>query len=233
MSAAPLLPGLRPGSAAEIETGLEQSQGMISGAPVQDPPAPTGTSWRDDVKAHPAADIFPMMPDAELDVLAKDIAENGLLHPIVWFRDQLIDGRNRVAAVARIADKKRRDEIMAEWRDGKKCIIQTMLPDPIGFVISANLHRRHLTAEQKREIIAKVVKAQPEKSDRAIAREVKADHKTVGAVRAKLETTGEIARLDKTVGADGKARKSPFRQTGRCSRGDKGVGRWSERGRKE
>ena len=38
--------------------------------------------------------------------------------------------------------------------------------DPYAYVLSANVHRRHLTAEQKRELIAKVLKAQPEKSNR-------------------------------------------------------------------
>ena len=46
--------------------------------------------------------------------------------------------------------------------------------DPCEFVLSANVHRRHLTAEQKRELIAKVLKAQPEKSNRQVAEQVKA-----------------------------------------------------------
>src|SRR5262249_58475501 len=39
--------------------------------------------------------------------------------------------------------------------------------------------------------------------------QVKADHKTVGAIRKKKEVTGEIPQLKKTTGADGKARKRP------------------------
>src|SRR5262249_28528431 len=37
--------------------------------------------------------------------------------------------------------------------------------DPFEFVVSANLHRRHLTDEQKRELIAALLKAKPERSD--------------------------------------------------------------------
>ena len=59
-------------------------------------------------------------------------------------------------------------------------------------VVSLNLHRRHLTAEQKRELIAKLLKAKPEQSNRTIAKQVKADHKTVAASRLKLESTGEL-----------------------------------------
>ena len=36
--------------------------------------------------------------------------------------------------------------------------------DPYAYVISANIRRRHLTAEQKRELIAKLIKATPEKA---------------------------------------------------------------------
>jgi len=55
-------------------------------------------------------------------------------------------------------------------------------------------------------VIAKVLKAKPESSDRQIVTITKVDHKTVGAVRDKLEATGKIPQLTKTVGSDGKAR---------------------------
>jgi hypothetical protein len=79
-------------------------------------------------------------------------------------------------------------------------------------VISANIHRRHLTVEKKRELIGKLLKADPTKSDRAIAKTTKTDHKTVASVRARKEATGEIPQLKKTVGADGKTRKRPAKK---------------------
>lgn len=49
--------------------------------------------------AHPYADKFPMLPEAELAELAESIAANGLRNPIVLTTDGLIlDGRNRAAA---------------------------------------------------------------------------------------------------------------------------------------
>jgi ParB-like chromosome segregation protein Spo0J len=48
---------------------------------------------------HPAADVFPMLPDDELAALAEDIKQNGLMYPIVTAVDGiLIDGRNRLRA---------------------------------------------------------------------------------------------------------------------------------------
>jgi hypothetical protein len=78
---------------------------------------------------------------------------------------------------------------------------------PTAYVISANIHRRHLTAEQKRDLIAKLLKAQPEKSDRQIADTVKASPTTVGTVRAKMEAAGDVSKLD--TRRDRKGRQQP------------------------
>src|SRR6516225_12132503 len=87
--------------------------------------------------------------------------------------------------------------------------------DPYAFVVSRNILRRHLTARQKRELIAKLLKADASKSDRQIGETIKADHKTVGAVRAEKEATGEISSVEKRIGMDGKARKRPAKKNRR------------------
>jgi hypothetical protein len=78
--------------------------------------------------------------------------------------------------------------------------------DPREYVASANVHRRHLTAEQKRVLIATLLKMTPEKSNRQVAALAKADDKTVATVRRDLEATAEIPQLTRTTGKDGKAR---------------------------
>jgi hypothetical protein len=78
--------------------------------------------------------------------------------------------------------------------------------------LSLNLHRRQLTAKDTRKLIADLIKAAPEKSDRQIAAAAKASPTTVGAVRTKLEPTVQPGQLAKRVGKDGKARKLPARK---------------------
>jgi hypothetical protein len=69
---------------------------------------------------------------------------------------------------------------------------------------------RHLTAEQKRDLIAKLIKATPEKSNRQIAETVKVSPTTVGTVRAELEATGDVSKLDTRT--DSQGREQPARK---------------------
>jgi hypothetical protein len=93
------------------------------------------------LKIHPAADIFPMMNDEELQDLATDIEANGLIHPIIIDEDeQVIDGRNRLAA-CKIAKVKPTFEKL----NGQ---------EPLAYIVSANLNRRNLTKGQQAIVYA-------------------------------------------------------------------------------
>lgn len=39
-------------------------------------------SWRDHIKIHPAAELFPLLKDTDLRTLAEDIKANGLRTPV-------------------------------------------------------------------------------------------------------------------------------------------------------
>jgi len=106
---------------------------------------------------HPLADLFPLMEGDEFQKLCNDIHEQGLREPITLHEGKILDGRNR-------------------WRAAKtvglpltQANLRTLPSgvDAKAFVISANIHRRHLTAEQKRELLAKLIGADP---SRAIAK---------------------------------------------------------------
>jgi hypothetical protein len=99
-----------------------------------------------DYKIHPAAAMFPMMPEDELKATAADIAANGLQEKIVMCKGEVLDGRNRLRAceIAGVSPKFR------EFGD---------LPSDDGltpevFVVSHNLRRRHLSPSQHSTIAA-------------------------------------------------------------------------------
>jgi hypothetical protein len=191
------------------------------------------TSWHDALAVHPAAEMFPPLADDELLALGEDIITNGLHTAVAVWKAQehskpvLLDGRSRLDGLERAGCKVKVRfldtgdglEVRLSFRRNAAdqwCLISTLElrgdhdnGNPYTYAISANIHRRHLTADQKRELIAKLIKAQPAKSNRQIAETAKASHHTVGAVRAELQSTGQVAQLEKTVGKDGKVRKQP------------------------
>jgi ParB-like chromosome segregation protein Spo0J len=146
------------------------------------------------ILAHPLADLFPMMEGTALDELTADIKANGLRELIVLFEGKILDGRNRYAAC------------LAAGIDLDECLTEYTGNDPRGFVISMNLHRRHLDQKQKRDLIEKVLRETPDHSDKRIADAVGVTDKTVTTVREKLESTSEIPKLERTIGKDGKSR---------------------------
>jgi hypothetical protein len=157
-----------------------------------------------------------MSPD-ELRALGEDIRANGLRLPIAITSDRkLLDGRNRLDAMEAAGVKfeikycSHNKSIYIDAHGGDLSFPEIVKGDPVAFVISANIHRRHLTGEQKRNLIAKLIKAIPEKSDRQIAETVKASPTTVGTVRAEMEVAGDVSKLD--TRRDRRGRQQPARK---------------------
>ena len=152
-------------------------------------------SWRDVVKIHPAAEMFPPLLDGELRELAEDIKRNGQRSPLAIFHpgldsEELLDGRSRLDAMELAGLPIIKDGAL----DRDMVLVEDVQAntDPYAYVASANIHRRHLSAEKKRELIGALLKARPEQSNRAIAKQAKADDKTVASVRRELESTAQI-----------------------------------------
>src|SRR5215468_5557760 len=131
-------------------------------------PAARAADSRNSLQFHPLADIFPLMEGEEFDALVADIKANGLHDQIVLYDGMILDGRNRYRACVALGWTWGAIREMAVNLDS---LIDDVDGDGLGYggpaayVISANIHRRHLSAEQKRDLIAKVIAAQPEKSD--------------------------------------------------------------------
>jgi hypothetical protein len=192
-------------------------------------------SWRDVLPIHPAAELFPRMSESELRELGEDIKANGLQASIVLHKGKLLDGRNRLDAMELVGIKfgfvgrggilrylKSDDPALTSQCGRLALLIDDYGGDPYAFVLSANIHRRHLTAEQKRDLVAKLLKAKPEASDRQIAKQTKTSPTTVGKIRKKAEATGDVSKVDTRT--DTRGRKQPGTKTKKSVKKDRIVG---------
>ncbi len=129
-------------------------------------------------------DVFQVMPplsSEELDGLEADIIMRGIVVPVVVDQHgRLLDGHHRRQIAA---------------RHGLYCPVEVHHvdddEDARQTALALNLSRRHLTREQRRELIARECAARPQDSDREIARRLGCSPSTVGAVRrpvSKLDT---------------------------------------------
>ena len=145
-----------------------------------------------DWELHEYCKLFPPMPEEQFSALKDDIRDNGLRNPIVLFENKILDGRHRYLACLRLG----RQPVSVIY-DGE---------DPLGFVISHNLNRRHLDESQRAMIAARLANmmgvGRPSKDIApigAISGSEAADRMSVGrrnVVRAKKvlkEGTAELA----------------------------------------
>lgn len=94
------------------------------------------------MKFHPYSEIFPLIEGTAFDDLAADIKANGLRESIWLYKGQILDGRNRFLAC-------RKAGVKATFRKyaGK---------DPLSFVVSLNVQRRHLSEAQRAMAAARI-----------------------------------------------------------------------------
>jgi ParB-like chromosome segregation protein Spo0J len=144
--------------------------------------------------------VLPPLSDEEYQALKEDMAENGMLVPVVQdTAGNIIDGYHRVRAY---------QELLAEGRaaGGFPTVERSGLPteEKRDLAWRINMQRRHLNRAQKHEAIERKLKESPEWADNRIAKLLGVDGKTVRLARVMLEGRKEIAKLEKLVGADGK-----------------------------
>ena len=115
------------------------------------------SKWRQQFKVHPAADVFPMMQDGELGKLAENIQAHGLKTKIdvrrIGDSFEICEGRNCLQAM----------ELAGIDLDPSRHFNEINPVDPVAHIISANIHRRHLTPSQLADIIVALAKIEVEK----------------------------------------------------------------------
>ncbi len=136
------------------------------------------------LSVHPAAKLFPLMNGDDYEQFREDIRAHGLLDPITVTSDgQVLDGRNRLRACKEL---------------NIDCPQQVADPaSPVAFVISQNLHRRHLTVKQRAFAAAKtapLLEAEARERKRAAGR---AAQKKGGRGRPNRVGTGSVPTLSR------------------------------------
>lgn len=91
---------------------------------------------------HPIANCFPLIEGREFDELVADVRAHGVREPVILHEGMILDGRNRYRAT-QIA--------------GVDCPMVTYDgTDAVGFVVSLNLRRRHLSEGQRAWVAAQI-----------------------------------------------------------------------------
>ena len=93
-------------------------------------------------EAHPLADALPALRKNAYQELVADVQANGLLEPITLFEGKVLDGRNRLRACQEAGIEPQ--------------FVQYTGGNPVAFVLSKNVTRRHLTASQKAMAVVKM-----------------------------------------------------------------------------
>jgi len=100
------------------------------------------TNHPQEYELHELCKLFPPMPEDQFTALMQDISANGLRQPIVIYENKILDGRHRYKACLNLG----RQPVSVIY-DGD---------DPLGFVVSSNLARRHLDDSQRGMISGRI-----------------------------------------------------------------------------
>lgn len=159
--------------------------------------------------------VMPPLTSEERAELEESIKLNGVQVPIL------------VAADGTIVDGHHRDEIARKHNlHCPRTVSDKSESELRGLAFSLNLHRRHLTREQRRQIVAESIKADPQMSDREHGRRAGVSKNTAAAVREELEAGGQVDHLDYRENPQGRPQPAtkPRRETTFTDESDNEVG---------
>lgn len=111
-------------------------------------PVAVTTAKIGDYAVHPAAAKFDMLDGASWESFREDVRSNGQREPVVLIGQQILDGRNRLRACLDLGIAPRFRNFGDDPGDGT---------DPIRFVVSVNIQRRHMDETQRSFVGAELV----------------------------------------------------------------------------
>lgn len=134
---------------------------------------------------HPIANIFPLMEGAAFSEFKADAKQHGVREQIVIHEGKILDGRNRYRAAC---------DLKIEFSVRK---FDTSIDgdSPLAFVLSSNLHRRHLDVSQRALVaagIANLSEGRPETTapNGAVSQETAAE--TLGVSRRAVQRAAKV-----------------------------------------
>jgi hypothetical protein len=154
-----------------------------------------------------AYQVMPPLSPSEVAELRESIRKHGIRVPILVDSDgQVIDGHHRA-------------ELAAEL--GVPCPEQVATgttADLRSLAYTLNLVRRHLTREEKRKLIERSLRSDPQLSNREHARRTGTSHNTVNTIREPLEKIGQIDHFPEHVDPRTGKASQPARKTSAARR---------------
>lgn len=111
-----------------------------------------------ELEFHPYANLFPLIEGKAFDDLVADIKANGIRESIVMHEGKILDGRNRYRAgvAAGVIGVDGKLLVLDGDAQPSRRWFQKVEGDPLAFVISANLHRRHLSETQRAMVASRL-----------------------------------------------------------------------------
>lgn len=148
--------------------------------------------------------VMPNLTGEEYAELKEDIRQRGVMVPIEFDEQgNVLDGHHRLKVCEELGIKEYPRVIRAGLTEEEKRLHARKL----------NMARRHLTREQRRDLIREQLKETPEKSDRQIAAGLGVTNKTVGTQRKELERREEIPHVNSskdTLGREQPRERKPI-----------------------
>lgn len=159
---------------------------------------------------HPYAELFPLLEGAELEALAEDIRSNGVRDKIELYEGAILDGRNRYRSLEWLVERSAQRGSGWGAYAGQPLTVEDLDPgaglpwferfspmldgDPLAYVISKNLKRRHLNESQRAMVAAKLANL-GHGGDRRPADEQAANLPLAGAPQRPAVTQAAAARM--------------------------------------
>jgi ParB-like chromosome segregation protein Spo0J len=122
--------------------GSAETAPRVAPAPVKKPAVKLGDPITVVWDFHELANLLPMSDTEAFAKLRADIEKYGLLEPITVWDGKILDGRNRAMACKELGIEPKYVEYTGN--------------DPVGFVLSKNVHRRQLTQSQLAMLVKKL-----------------------------------------------------------------------------